>query len=78
MNREGRWQLSVCIKYVKLRSIKTDQHWLNCILRRSRMRPMTSIMKVPLPQVFNIQIPRLFVLMCLCRTGATHTISLAR
>lgn len=42
------------------------------------MKHMTSVMKVPLHQVFNIQIPQPFVSICLCRTGATHTIFLAR
>ena len=42
------------------------------------MRPMTSVVKVPLHQVFNTQIPQPFVSMCLCRAGATHTICVAR
>lgn len=42
------------------------------------MRPMMSVMKVPLEQVFNIQIPQLFVSTCLGGTGATHTLSFAR
>ena len=72
---EGRWQLGAGMEYVQGRRVQAAQHWLSSALGRSSVRPTTSVMEVPLPQV---HVPQPFVSVCLGRTEATHTVSLAR